>query len=214
MNKHYIEQIFELLKREYPDAGIELDFADNWQLLVAVILSAQCTDKRVNIVTPPLFRRYPTVQDFAECEISELEKLIYSTGFYKNKAKNIKAAAELVVREFGGEVPGTMEELLRLPGVARKTANVVLNEGFGKSEGIVVDTHVIRLSRLLHLIPQKVAKSKNAVAIEKALMKVIPPDEWPKLSHLLIWHGRRICIARRPKCEICPLNKLCPSSLV
>jgi len=214
VNKHYIEQIFELLKREYPDAGIELDFADNWQLLVAVILSAQCTDKRVNIVTPPLFRRYPTVQDFAECEISELEKLIYSTGFYKNKAKNIKAAAELVVREFGGEVPGTMEELLRLPGVARKTANVVLNEGFGKSEGIVVDTHVIRLSRLLHLIPQKVAKSKNAVAIEKALMKVIPPDEWPKLSHLLIWHGRRICIARRPKCEICPLNKLCPSSLV
>lgn len=212
--KKNVAQILEILKREYPDASIELDFADNWQLLVAVILSAQCTDKRVNIVTPPLFERYPTVEDFAECRIEELEKMIYSTGFYRNKAKNIKAAAKMIVSEFGGRVPSTMKELIQVPGAARKTANVVLNEGFGHSEGIVVDTHVIRLSGLLGLVPAKLAATKNAVRIEKELMKILPAKEWPGLSHLLIWHGRRTCIARRPKCGECPLNQICPSSQI
>ena len=208
--KKKVSQILELLKRQYPNAGIELNFSDNWQLLVAVILSAQCTDKRVNIVTPPLFKRYPSVLDFAECDLEELQRLIYSTGFYKNKAKNIKAAAQLIVSEFGGEVPGNMPDLIRLPGVGRKTGNVILNEGFSRSEGITVDTHVIRLSGLLGLVPSSIVVSKNAVRIEKILMKIIPRREWPGLSHLLIWHGRRICIARRPKCKECPLSQVCP----
>jgi len=212
--KKKVSQILELLKRQYPNAGIELNFSDNWQLLVAVILSAQCTDKRVNIVTPPLFKRYPSVLDFAECDLEELQRLIYSTGFYKNKAKNIKAAAQLIVSEFGGEVPGNMSDLVRLPGVGRKTGNVILNEGFMRSEGITVDTHVIRLSGLLGLASPNVVISKNAVLIEKELMEIISKDEWLGLSHLLIWHGRRICIARRPKCKECPLNLLCPSSKI
>ena len=212
--KKKVSQILELLKRQYPNAGIELNFSDNWQLLVAVILSAQCTDKRVNIVTPPLFKRYPSVLDFAECDLEELQRLIYSTGFYKNKAKNIKAAAQLIVSEFGGEVPGNMSDLVRLPGVGRKTGNVILNEGFMRSEGITVDTHVIRLSGLLGLASPNVVISKNAVLIEKELMEIISKDEWLGLSHLLIWHGRRTCIARRPKCKECPLNLLCPSSKI
>lgn len=214
MGKNRILKIIDLLRREYPSATIELNFSGTWQLLVAVILSAQCTDKRVNMVTPPLFKRFPRVEDFAECDINELEKLIYSTGFYKNKAKNIKAAAQMIVREFGGEVPDTMEELLRLPGVARKTGNVVLNAGFGKSEGIVVDTHVIRLSGLLGIISAGAAKTKNAVKIENELMKIIPREDWGIISYLFILHGRKVCVARRPKCELCVLNKLCPSSLV
>lgn len=212
--KKNVTEILRILKEEYPDAKIALNYDGNWQLLVAVILSAQCTDERVNKVTPPLFERFPKVKDFAECEIEELEKLIYSTGFYKNKAKNIKAAAERIMAEHGGEVPDTMDELLALPGVARKTANVVLWSGFGKAEGIVVDTHVIRVSGLLHLISRAAAKSKNAVKIEKELMKLLPKKEWGGFSHLLILHGRKICIARRPRCEACALNHLCPSSKV
>lgn len=206
-----VSEVISILKKTHPDARIALDFGDTWQLLVAVVLSAQCTDVRVNMVTPPLFKKLPAVADFDECKIEDLEKMIYSTGFYKSKAKNIKGAARMVLGEFGGKVPSTMEELLRLPGVARKTANVILHAGFGKSEGVVVDTHVIRLSGKLKWVPQKLVKTKNAVKIEGNLMKIVPKKDWGRLSHLLIFHGRNICIARRPKCRECTLNKLCPS---
>lgn len=214
MNKR-LSEIIRLLKKEYPNAGIELSFkkGDLFQLLVAVILSAQCTDVRVNQVTPPLFARFRSVRDFAECDLNELEKMIYSTGFYRNKAKNIKGAAEMIVQKFGGKVPDTMEALLRLPGVARKTANVVMSSGFGKDEGIVVDTHMIRLNGLLDLVPADIVKSKNAVKIEKELMKIVPREDWGRFSHLIVWHGRRVCKARRPECGKCVLSGVCPSSL-
>lgn len=207
-----IIETIRILKKAYPDARIALNFGDNFQLLVAVILSAQCTDERVNKVTPALFKKYPAVRDFAKAGLGELEKMIYSTGFYRNKAKNIKAAAEKIVADFGGKVPDNMEDLLTLPGVARKTANVVLDSGFGKHEGIVVDTHVCRVSGMLGLVPMALSKAKNAVKIEERLMKIVPRKEWGKFAHLLVFHGRRICVARRPKCKICPLNKLCPSA--
>jgi endonuclease-3 len=209
-----IRNVIKILKKEYPDAKIALKYDDVFQLLVVVILSAQCTDERVNKVSPPLFKRFRRVKDFAECDLGELEKLIYSTGFYKNKAKNIKGAAEMIVNEFGGRVPSTMNDLLRLPGVARKTANVILSGGYGKKEGVVVDTHVIRLSGLLGLVDEKLMKAKNAVKIERELMEIVPKHDWGKISLLLIRHGRRICIARRPKCVECKLNKICPSSRV
>jgi len=202
------------LKKIYPRARVELDFDNVWELLVAVILSAQCTDVRVNKVTPELFAKYPTVESFASANTRELEQKIYSTGFYKNKAKNIKSAAAKIVAEFGGKVPGTMPELLTLSGVARKTANVILSAGFGKNKGVVVDTHVIRLSGLLGLAKMKDVKVKNAVNIEKTLMAIVPKKDWARFSNFLIWHGRRVCIARRPRCEICVLNKICPSSRV
>jgi endonuclease-3 len=207
-------KIIEILKKQYPDSKIALNYGNLFQLVVAVILSAQCTDVRVNKVTPALFKRFPDAKDFAKCDVTELEKLIYSTGFYKNKAKNIKGAAQKVVKEFGGKVPGTMEELLSLPGVARKTANVVLSSGFGRNEGIVVDTHVARICGLLGLVPKKMSEAKNAVKIEKILMELVPKKDWGIFSFLMIDHGRAICIARKPKCEICPLNKICPSSMV
>lgn len=209
---HQITEIIKILKKTYPDARIALNFGDNFQLLVAVILSAQCTDKRVNMVTPALFKKYPAVYGFAKALVGDLEKMIYSTGFYKNKAKNIKAAAEKIVVDFDGKVPDNMEDLLTLPGVARKTANVVLDSGFGKEEGIVVDTHVCRVSGMLGLVPMAMSKAKKAVKIEERLMRIVPRKEWGKFSHLLVFHGRRICVARRPKCKICPLNKLCPSA--
>lgn len=207
-----ITEIIKILKKTYPDARIALNFGDNFQLLTAVILSAQCTDKRVNMVTPALFKKYPAVYDFAKALVDDLEKMIYSTGFYKNKAKNIKAAAEKIVAGFDGKVPDNMQDLLTLPGVARKTANVVLDSGFGKEEGIVVDTHVCRVSGMLGLVPMALSKAKQAVKIEERLMKIVPRKEWGKFSHLLVFHGRKICVARRPKCKICPLNKLCPSA--
>lgn len=207
-----IGQIIKILKKTYPDAKIALKFGDTFQLLVAVILSAQCTDERVNKVTPALFKRYPKVQDFAKCNVSELEKLIYSTGFYKNKAKNIKGAAMKIVSDFDSKVPDNMNDLLKLPGVARKTANVIIGAGFGKSEGIVVDTHVCRVSGMLGLVSMTMSKAKMAVKIEQELIKIVPRKEWNKFAHLLIFHGRKICVARRPKCKICPLNKLCPSA--
>ena len=207
-----VREVIRLLKREYPEAGIELDFGNLFELLVAVILSAQCTDVRVNQVTPALFDRYGTVCDFASASLGDLELMIFSTGFYKNKAKSIKGAAEMVVRDFGGDVPGEMSDLLRLPGVARKTANVVLSSGFGKNVGIVVDTHVMRLSGLLGLIDGKLWKAKNAVRIEKELRGIVPRKEWGKISHLFIAHGRRVCVARRPRCEGCVLNGICPSA--
>ncbi len=210
-NKERVAAILHLLKINYADAKIALDFSSEFQLLVAVILSAQCTDVRVNLVTPALFQRYPTVQDFAKADVSELEKLIFSTGFYRNKAKNILGAARTVVDEFGGKLPRTMVELLTLPGVARKTANVVLTAAFGQSEGIVVDTHVMRISARLGLVSRKLADSKNAVKIERELMAILPKKEWSKFSHWLIFHGRQICKARKPACPECPLKDLCPS---
>lgn len=212
--KKRLPKIIRILKKTYPDAKIELNFGDNFQLLAAVVLSAQCTDKRVNKVTPALFKRFPRVQDFAECDLSELERMIYSTGFYKNKAKNIKAAAQKIVAEFDGEVPGSMEYLLKLPGVARKTANVILDAGFGRSEGIVVDTHVARVSGMLGLVDMKLSKAKNAVKIEQKLMELVPHKEWAGFAHLLVWHGRRICIARKPKCEVCSVKSLCPNAKI
>jgi len=210
--KERASQVFDILQECYPDAKIALNFEDKFQLLVAVVLSAQCTDERVNMVTPKLFEVYPSIEAFAGAKQEDLEKLIYSTGFFRNKAKNIIGAAKKIVEDFEGEVPGTMEQLLTIPGVARKTANVILSSGFGKNEGVTVDTHVIRISGLLGFVPKKLSKSKNAVKIEQELMKLFPRDRWGKLSHLLIFHGRQKCIARRPKCEECRLNELCPSA--
>lgn len=213
-DKEYIEKVIEILKKEYPDAKIALNFGDEFQLLVAVILSAQCTDARVNEVTPALFDRFPKVKDYAECDLKELEKYVFSTGFYKNKAKNIKAAAKMIIEEFGGKLPDEMEDLLKLPGVARKTANVVLDTSFGKSEGIVVDTHVARISGLLGLVDMEMSRKKKAVEIEKELMKIVPKKYWSIFPHLLTWHGRKICVARKPRCGVCPLNRICPSAEV
>jgi len=199
-------KIISLLKKDYPDPKTELVFRTPHQLLVATILSAQCTDKRVNLVTKDLFKKYRSVKDFAEADPAEFEQDIRSTGFYKNKAKNIIAASRMIMERFGGKVPETMEELITLPGVARKTANVVLSEAFHKQEGIAVDTHVVRLSNLLGL-----AKSKDPGMIEKQLIAVTPRKDWSKLSNLLILHGRNTCIARRPRCEACRLKDVCPS---
>ncbi len=211
-NKERLKKILDLLSKEYKDARIALDYETDFQLLIAVILSAQCTDERVNKVTPALFKRYPTIKDFAEADIEELEKLIYSTGFYRNKAKNIKGAAIKVMEEFGGELPKTLKEVTSIPGAARKTANVVLNEAHGINEGIVVDTHVARITGKLGLVNKKDAEAKKAVKIERQLMKLIPKEKWAQIPHWLIHHGRKICIARNPKCTVCPLNELCPSA--
>jgi endonuclease-3 len=197
-------QIVRLLKKQYPDAKCALDYQNPLQLLVATILSAQCTDVRVNMVTPPLFQRYPDASGFAGADTGELETSIKSTGFFRNKAKSIQGCCKEIVAQYGGEVPGTMEELVHLPGVGRKTANVVLGNAFGVP-GITVDTHVQRVSRRLGL-------TKNLVAdkIERDLMELIPKKEWTLFSHRLIYHGRQICHARKPKCDVCILNKICP----
>ncbi|OGJ42604.1 endonuclease III [Candidatus Peregrinibacteria bacterium RIFCSPLOWO2_01_FULL_39_12] len=212
MGVEYTAQIIKILKKKYPDAKIALNFGNLFQLLVAVVLSAQCTDVRVNKITPALFRRFPDVRAFSMAKIGDLEKMIYSTGFYKNKAKNIKAAAEKIVKDFGEKLPDNMKNLLSLPGIARKSANVILETGFGKVEGITVDTHVCRVSGMLGLVDKKLSKSKNALKIEQILMEKVPRVDWGIFPHLLIFHGRQICVARRPKCEICPLNKICPSA--
>ncbi|MBU1912475.1 MAG: endonuclease III [Candidatus Omnitrophica bacterium] len=202
-----IKEIMRILKKEYPEAKIALRFENTWQLLVATILSAQCTDVRVNKVTPVLFRKYKTITDFAEAGIRELEKDIHSTGFYKNKAKGIIGSAKKILNEFKGNVPRTMEELTSLPGIGRKTANVILSSGFGIVAGVVVDTHVIRLSRRLGL-----AKNTDPGKIEEDLMKSVPAEDWGIVSHLMILHGRKICNARKPLCADCVINKLCPSA--
>ncbi len=201
--------ILKTLLKEYPSDQTALHYRNPFQLLVAVILSAQCTDVRVNLVTPILFARFSTPFDFAKAEVKELELLIHSTGFYHNKAKNIIGCAKTLLEKYNGVVPETMEELFQLPGVGRKTANVVLGEAFGKIEGIVVDTHVIRLSNLLRF-----TKQLDAVKIEKELMPLIPKKQWYHFSHTLIFHGRNICSARKPKCIKCCINKYCPSSTV
>ncbi|MDR0534231.1 MAG: endonuclease III [Verrucomicrobiales bacterium] len=203
--KQTAEQL-RVLKQTYPDAHCELDFANPLQLLVATILSAQCTDVRVNMVTPKLFAKYKTARDYANSELPELEDIIRSTGFFRNKAKNIRACCRQLVANHRGEVPQTMEELYVLPGVGRKTANVVLGNAFNINEGVVVDTHVSRLAARLGITRQK-----DPVKIEKDLMKLIPREDWALLSHLLIWHGRRRCKARNPDCPHCELQKLCPS---
>lgn len=199
-----VAAILEILDRTYPAVRCALHHENAWQLLVATILSAQCTDVRVNLVTPALFRRYPDAASLAAIEPEELEPLIRSTGFFRSKAKNIVGAARKVMQQFGGRVPETMEELLTLPGVARKTANVVLGSWFGRAEGIVVDTHVHRIARRLEL-----TRSENPKHIEQDLMKVIPQAKWIDFSHQIIHHGRALCTARAPKCVECPLENLC-----
>ena len=194
------------LHRAYPDAACALLHHDPFQLLVATILSAQCTDVRVNMVTPKLFAEYPDAAAMSRAGQEDLETIIRSTGFYRNKAKSIRGASTRVMETFGGRVPKTMEELLTLPGVARKTANVVLGVGYGIAAGIVVDTHVERLSRRLGL-----SKGKSPEAIEQDLMKAVPREGWIEFSHLLIDHGRQVCQARKPACDRCPVASLCPS---
>jgi endonuclease-3 len=202
-------EIIKLLHETYPDAKCELNFSNAWELLVATILSAQCTDQKVNQVTPALFARFPTPQALAEADIEEIEKMIYSTGFYRNKAKSIQGAARRLVETYGGEVPSDINELLTLPGVARKTANVVLGNVFRIAEGVVVDTHVKRLSARLGLSSEEAPEK-----IERDLMALAPREEWIDLSHLLIFQGRRVCDAKKPNCAICTIRHLCPSSLL
>jgi len=199
-----VRQIMEGLDRMYPDATCALTHRSAWELVVATILSAQCTDVRVNMVTPGLFEKYPTVQDFAALEPEQLEPDIRSTGFFRNKSKSVVGAARKIVSDFGGEVPQTMNELLTLPGVARKTANVVLGTWFKKNEGVVVDTHVTRISRRWEF-----TANEDAQKIEQDLMRIIPRERWTDFSHQVIWHGRKLCVARSPKCADCGLEKLC-----
>jgi endonuclease-3 len=202
-------KIVKLLHAHYPGAECSLTHDGPFQLLVATILSAQCTDARVNMVTPGLFKKFPTAEAFVKAPTEDIENEIKSTGFYRAKAKNIKGAAERIVQKHGGRVPRTLEELIELPGVGRKTANVVLGNAFGVP-GMVVDTHVGRISYRLGLAVSKQAKQKNPEAIEKELEEVIEKKEWIDFSHLLIYHGRAICTARSPKCHQCFLAKLCP----
>lgn len=204
---HRAREVIAVLRRIYPDAHCELDHEDPFQLLVATILSAQCTDKRVNLVTPELFARYPTARDMAGADLLELEGLIRSTGFFRSKAKNIIGAARVICEEYGGVVPGGMDELTALPGVGRKTANVVLSNAYRTNAGVVVDTHVSRLSQRLGLTRQRTPER-----IEADLMKRCEREDWGQLSHWLIWHGRRCCTARNPQCVRCQLHDLCPSA--
>jgi endonuclease-3 len=202
-------EIMSLLKEAYPDARCALDYRNAYELLCATILSAQCTDVRVNQVTPALFARYPTPFELARARPADVEEIVKPTGFFRNKTKSLIGMAQAVVADHGGEIPRTMEELRALPGVGRKTANVVLSNAFGTNEGVTVDTHVTRLSRLLGL-----TRETDAVKIEEDLMTLFPKEDWGLLSHLLIFHGRQVCIARRPRCGECVLARHCPSALV
>lgn len=200
-----VSKLIAALRKTYPDAHCELNFSTPLELLVATILSAQCTDKRVNMVTPALFARFKTAADYASAPLAELERMIQSTGFFRNKAKAIQLACKDIVAKHAGRVPDTMEALTALHGVGRKTANVILGNAFGKSEGVVVDTHVLRLSQRIGLTKQKTPEK-----IEGDLMKLVPREQWTLFSHWLVWHGRRRCYARGPECEQCELVKLCP----
>ncbi len=200
-------KVLELLEKEYGGIGTGLKFGSVFRLAVAVILSAQCTDERVNKVTKELFKKCRTPKDFAEIPQKELEKLVFSTGFYRAKARNIKAMTKKVLEEHNGKLPDSIEELIKLPGMGRKTANVILGEGFGKIEGIVVDTHVKRLSNRLGF-----TKNQNPEKIETDLMGLVPRAQWREISNVLIWHGRKVCFARKPNCAGCAVNKLCPSA--
>ena len=205
--KRRIKPIIRLLRKHYPRARTALAYANPLQILVATILAAQCTDERVNQVTPALFRKYPTAAAFAAADRAELEAEIRSTGFFRNKAKNIIGAAGKIVEEFGGQVPSNMADLITLPGVARKTANIVLSSGYGIAEGIAVDTHVKRLSGRLGL-----SRQSDPEKIEKDLLKLVPKKGWLDFNYMLVNHGRKICQARKPRCPECPLVKLCPSA--
>ncbi len=201
-----VKKIWPILRKTYPDAAIALKFTNPLELLIATILSAQCTDVRVNIVTKDLFKKYKSAQDWAKADLKEIESDIRSTGFYHNKAVNIKGACAKIIEQFGGNIPNTMEGLLQLPGVGRKTANVVLGNAFGIA-GIVCDTHVIRLSRRLGL-----SENSDPVKLEFDLAEIVPEQNWTLFSHLLIFHGRNICQARKPDCPNCPVAKYCPSA--
>jgi len=207
--KKNVRQIIRLLKKEYPEARCSLDHSNPLELLVATILSAQCTDERVNLVTADLFRKYRTWRDYADAPTAELERDIHSTGFFRNKARAIQGACRLIGERHGGRVPASMEELLELPGVARKTANVVLGNAYGVASGVVVDTHVSRLSERLGL-----SEEKSAEKIERDLLGLVPEPDWINFSHLLIAHGRAVCKARTPLCGECALARLCPSAAV
>jgi endonuclease-3 len=200
-----VGKIISALRQTYPNAHCELNFSNPLELLIATILSAQCTDKRVNIVTADLFKKYRTAGDYAKAPLPEIEETIKTAGFFRNKAKNIKACCAVLAEKFHGEVPRTMDELHSLAGVGRKTANVVLGNAFGINVGVVVDTHVTRLSNRLGL-----TKLSDAVKLEQELMQLVPQADWTHFSHWLIWHGRRRCSARKPDCEHCEISKLCP----
>lgn len=205
--KKRVLQIITRLKKKFPHAKIALLFSNPWELLVAVILSAQCTDKKVNEIIPALFKKYKKIKDYVRADKKEFERIIHSTGFYRAKTKNILAAAKIIREKFGGEVPRTMDEILTLKGVARKTANVVLGNAYGVVDGIAVDTHVLRLSQRLGL-----SSSNKPVVVERDLMKIIPKCDWLKSTYLIIEHGRAICTAKDPRCDLCPLKKICPSA--
>ncbi|MDD2710461.1 MAG: endonuclease III [Verrucomicrobiae bacterium] len=207
MTADYPDKVMKILAAAYPNARCELDYKTPVQLLVAVILSAQCTDKRVNMVTPELFRKYPDARAFASAAPGELEEAIRSTGFFRSKARNIQACCRALVERFGGKLPGTMDELISLAGVGRKTANVLLDTVFGRNEGVCVDTHVLRLSGRLGF-----SQASDPEGVERDLMKLFKRNKWGKISTWLIWHGRRRCNARRPDCGNCELFRLCPSS--
>ena len=206
MNKEKAIEIIKILKNTYPDAKCSLDFTTPFEMLIAVILSAQCTDERVNKVTSSIFFKYNTPKDFVDMPVEKLEQLIYPCGFYKNKAKNIKLTAEIIQNKFNGEVPSTMDELMSLPGVGRKTANVVMLEAFNLPQGIAVDTHAKRISNKIGF-----SNKKDPELIEKDLLKVIPKEYYKDVNHLLVWHGRKTCAARNPHCEECTVKKLCKS---
>ena len=206
-NKARVLKIISLLEKEFSDAKIALNYSNPLELLVATILSAQCTDARVNLVTKELFKKYRTARDYANADMKELEQDIKSTGFYRNKAKNIKKSSQILLEKYGSQVPHTMDEILELAGVARKTANIVLQNAYGIVEGIAVDTHVRRVSARLGL-----TKNKDPNKIEADLMEIIPHDKWMRITDLLISLGRRICTAKKPKCDICVLSKTCPSA--
>jgi len=208
-DKKRVRKIISLLKKAYPDAKCSLNHSNPLELLIATILSAQCTDERVNMVTPGLFKKYKSCGDYANADTADLQEEIRSTGFFRNKTKSIQGAARMICNEYGGEVPATMDELLRLPGVARKTANVVLGNAFGIASGVVVDTHVTRLSTRLGL-----TENKQADKIEQDLIELVPKTDWIDFPHLMIYHGRKICKARTPLCADCVIEPLCPSSIL
>jgi len=203
------DQVYRILLDTYPDAHCALDHRNPFELTVATILSAQCTDERVNQVTPALFDAFPDAESLSGARLEEVEQLVHSTGFFRNKARNLVGMAEAVVERHGGAIPRTLAELVKLPGVGRKTANVVLGNAFGLDEGVVVDTHVKRLAKRLGFTRQT-----DPVRVEQDLVKLFPRERWTLLSHLLIFHGRQCCVARKPRCEVCPVAHLCPSSRV
>lgn len=207
MNQNKAIEIIKILKNFYPDATCSLDFSTPFQMLVAVVLSAQCTDERVNKTTPELFAKYPTVYDFDKIDLHTLEEIIHPCGFYKNKSKNLKAAARYIIENYNGEVPQSMEDLIKIPGVGRKSANVIMLEAFNNPQGIAVDTHAKRISNKIGF-----SKESDPLKIEKDLIKLIPKEYFYDVNHLLVWHGRKTCSSRKPNCENCPIKDLCENA--